>query len=56
MGTMTLGKRLGRLRGVNGEVVPHRDLHTPGPALWALYHQTGDDFEVSVVPVERSTP
>lgn len=56
MGTMTLRKRLGMLRGVYGEVMPYRDPPTAGPALWALYHQTGEDFEVSVVPVEGSTP
>jgi hypothetical protein len=55
MGTMTLRKRLGMLRGVYGELMPYRDPHTAGPALWALYHQTGEDFEVSVVPVEGTT-
>ena len=53
---MNLRKRLGMLRGVYGEFMPYRDPHTAGPALWALYHQTGEDFEVSVVPVEGSTP
>jgi hypothetical protein len=56
MGTMTLRKRLGMLRGVYDELMPYRDPHTAGPALWALFHQTGEDFEVSVVPVEGSTP
>jgi hypothetical protein len=56
MGTMTLRKRLAMLRGVYGELMPYRDPHTAGPALWALYHQTGETFEVSVVPVEGSTP
>jgi hypothetical protein len=55
-GTMTLRKRLSLLRGVYGEIMPYRDPHTAGPALWALNHQTGDDFEVSVVPVAGSTP
>jgi hypothetical protein len=55
-GTMTLRKRLGMLRGVYAELMPYRDPHTAGPALWALYHQTKEDFEVSVVPVEGSTP
>jgi hypothetical protein len=49
-----LRKRLGMLRGVYDEVMPYRDPHTAGPALWALYHQTGKDFEVSIVPVEGS--
>jgi hypothetical protein len=44
MGTMTLRKRLGRLRGINGEVMPYRDLHTAGPAH---YHQTGREQEVA---------
>jgi hypothetical protein len=56
MGTMTLRKRLGMLRGVYGGVMPYRDPHTAGPALWALSHQNGEDFEVSVVPVAGSTP
>jgi hypothetical protein len=56
MGTMTLRRRLGMLRGVYGELMPYRDPHTAGPALWALHHQTGEDLEVSVVSVERSTP
>ena len=56
MGAMTLRERLGMLRGVYGAVLPYRDPHTAGPALWALYHQTGEDFEVLVVPVEGSTP
>jgi hypothetical protein len=44
------------LRGVNGELMPSCDPHTAGPRLWALFHQTGEDFEVSVVPVEGSPP
>ena len=56
MGTMTLRKRLGMLHGVYGELMPYRDPQTAGPALWALYHQAGEEFEVSVVPVEGSTP
>jgi hypothetical protein len=36
MGTMTLRKRPGMLRGVFGEIMPYRDPHTAGPALWAL--------------------
>ena len=56
MGRMTLRKRFGMLRGASGEAMPYRAPHTAGPALWALSHQTGEDFEVSVVPVEGSTP
>jgi hypothetical protein len=36
--------------------MPYRDPHTAGRALWALYHQTGESFDASVVPVEGSTP
>jgi hypothetical protein len=42
--------------GVYRELMPYRDPRTAGPVLWALYHQTGEDFEVSVVSGERSTP
>jgi hypothetical protein len=56
MGMMTLRKRLGMLRGVYGKLMPYRDPHTVGPALWALHHQPGVDFEVCAVPVEGSTP
>lgn len=55
-GTMTLKKRLGMLRGVYQPEMPYRDPHTAGPALWALRHATGCEFEVSVVPIEGSTP
>ena len=55
MGTMTLRKRIGMPRGVYGKLMPYRYPHTAGPAFWALYHQTGVDFEVSAVPVEGST-
>lgn len=36
--------------------MPYRDPHTAGPALWALRHATGCDFEVSVAPIAGSTP
>ena len=55
MGTMNLRTRLGVLRGVYGEVMPYRAPHTAGPALWALYHQTGEAFEVFVLPAAGST-
>jgi hypothetical protein len=45
---MTLGKRLAMLSGVYRPVMPYRDPHTAGPALWALRHATGCCFEVSV--------
>jgi hypothetical protein len=56
MGTMTLRARLGMLRGVYGDVMPYRDPHTAGPALWALRQTPGTEFEVSVLPVEGTTP
>jgi hypothetical protein len=55
MGTMTLRKRRGMPRGVYGELMPYRDPHTAGPAVWTLYQRIGEEFEVSVVPVEGST-
>lgn len=55
-GGMALRSRLGMLRGVFAEDMPYRDPHTAGPALWALRQETGEDFEVSVVSVEGSTP
>src|SRR5688572_27321882 len=39
-GGMTLKKRMGMLRGIYGEVMPYRDPHTAGPALWALRHMS----------------
>ena len=50
-GSAQLRGRLGMLRGVWGEAMPYRDPHTAGPALWALRHSAGCDFEVSVAPV-----
>jgi hypothetical protein len=44
------------LRGVYGELMPCRDPHMAGPALWALHRLTGEAFEVPVVPVEGTTP
>ncbi len=56
MGGMTLRKRLGMLRGVYADEMPYRDPHTAGPALWALRHSTGCDFEVAATPVAGTTP
>jgi hypothetical protein len=55
-GSMTLRRRLSMLRGVYADVMPYNDPHTAGPGLWALRHAAGVDFEVSVLPVEGSTP
>jgi hypothetical protein len=54
MGTMTIRKRLRMLRGVYGELMPYRDPHTAGPALWALYHQTGEDSVAAPAAPSRS--
>jgi len=56
VGTMTLRKRLAMLKGVYANEMPYRDPHTAAPALWALRHRTSCSFEVSVVPVDGSTP
>lgn len=53
---MRLGQRLAMLRGLYADQMPYRDPHTAAPALWALRHRTGCEFEVSVVPVTGSTP
>ncbi len=55
-GGMTLKKRMGMLRGIYNEAMPYRDPHTAGPALWALRHLSGCDFEVAVVEVVGDTP
>jgi len=55
-GKMTLSKRLGMLRGGYAADMPYRDPHTAAPALWALRHSLACHFEVSVVPIEGSTP
>jgi hypothetical protein len=55
-GSMTLKKRIGMLRGVYADVMPYRDPHTAGPALWALRQKTGCDFEVSVAEIVGDTP
>jgi hypothetical protein len=52
----SLRGRLGMLMGIYAQVMPYADPHTAGPALWALRHATGCEFEASVVPVEGSTP
>lgn len=54
-GRMTLRKRLAMLCGVYAGDMPYRDPHTAAPALWALRHRDGCDFEVSVAPVAGTT-
>jgi hypothetical protein len=39
------------LTGVYGAEMPYIDPHTAGPALWALRHRDGCDFECSAAPV-----
>jgi len=56
IGTMHLRSRLAMLKGIYGDVMPYNDPHTAGPALWAMRQKTGEAYEVSVVPVEGSTP
>lgn len=53
---MTLRKRLSMLSGVWKHKMPYRDPHTVGPALWALRHRDGSEFEVSVAALDISTP
>jgi hypothetical protein len=53
---LSLRQRLGMLRGIYGEAMPYADPHTAAPALWAVRDATGCAFEVSVAPVEGSTP
>jgi hypothetical protein len=51
----SLAQRLRMLvRGIVAEEMPYRGPHTAAPALWALRHATGCDFEVSVALVEGS--
>ena len=55
MGTMTLRKRLAMLKGIYAAEMPYRDPHTAAPGLWALRHESGCDFEASVVAVAGNT-
>jgi hypothetical protein len=48
--------RLGQLTGVYRTQMPYRDPHTAAPALWALRHRDGCEFEVSVVEVQGLPP
>lgn len=53
---LRLRDRLGMLRAVFGSEMPYRDPHTVGPALWAIRHKSGCDFEVSVAPIDGDPP
>lgn len=55
-GRMNLRARIRMLKGTYGPVMPYRDPHTAGPALWALRQLDERPFEVSVAVVEDSTP
>jgi hypothetical protein len=52
----SLRGRLGQLSGVYGALMPYRDPHTGAPALWALRHRDGCDFEASVTAVPGEDP
>lgn len=52
----SLRGRIGMLRDVYADAMPFRDPHTAAPALWALRHGSGCEFEVSVAPIDGSTP
>ncbi len=52
--SQVLRRRLGFLRGIYSEEMPYSEPHTAAPALWALRHATGCDFELSVAVVEGS--
>ena len=43
----SLRERLGALSRCHAEEMPYRDPHTAAPALWALHHSTGCEFEAS---------
>ena len=48
----SIRERLGMLRGAYAEQMPYNDPHTAAPALWALRHRDGVDFECSAAPVD----
>jgi len=52
----SLRGRLGQLHGVYHAQMPYRDPHTAAPALWALRHRDGCDFEVAVIEVPGTGP
>jgi hypothetical protein len=52
----SLRGRLGMLDGVYRAIMPYNDPHTAGPALWALRHRDGCDFEASVTEVSGDDP
>ncbi|WAL67874.1 hypothetical protein ORV05_08910 [Amycolatopsis cynarae] len=52
----SLRGRLGQLSGVYKAEMPYRDPHTAGPALWALRHRDGCDFEASVIEISATVP
>jgi hypothetical protein len=50
----SLRGRLGMLAGVHRSEMPYRDPHTAAPALWAIRHCEGCEFEASVTLVPGS--
>lgn len=45
----SLRERLGALSRCHSDTMPYRDPHTAAPALWALRHSTGCEFEASAM-------
>jgi hypothetical protein len=54
---MGLRQRLGMLAGVYKDMMPYRDPHTVGPALWAMRDMAGCEYEASTCSLpDLSTP
>ncbi|WP_156665260.1 GIY-YIG nuclease family protein [Rhodococcus phenolicus] len=51
-----LRERLGALSRCYNDEMPYRDPHTAAPALWALRHSSGCEFEASVYPLDVDAP
>ncbi len=47
----SLRERLGALSRCHADQMPYRDPHTAAPALWALHHASGCEFEASFAEV-----
>jgi hypothetical protein len=52
----SLRERLGQLGGVYHAQMPYHDPRTAAPALWALRHRDGCDFEAAVIEVPGTIP
>lgn len=51
-----LRTRLGMLSGIFRDEMPYRDPHTAGPALWALRHSEGCEFEAGTTMFTGTSP